>query len=257
MTTASCRVCAGALGLALMAGSAQAAYFSFASDNDHTSWTFRGQAGNGSNAPLLDGSDSSDSLNLLIDDGNGPLGNLSISVDFNADLALTHAGSFNVGPFWQHVYTVAGAFSFADPSTGAAWLVCSINSQNPGSFTAPGTANTWSTAGAVLGSDGFADITWTVTAAFLAAHPEIAAYGLVPGSTVGPDDFGFDLTVINVGEEGVNVGPNVALGQDKLPTAAWRAEASFSGSSGAFVPAPGAAALLGLGGLVMGRRRRA
>ncbi len=255
MTTALCRVCAGAIGLAVMAGSTQAAYFSFASDNDHTSWTFRGLAGNAGTAELHDGADANDPVTLLIDDDNGPLAALGISVDFNADLVLTHSMSTNLGPFWLHSYFVNGSFSFDDPNTGNAWLVCTINPQQAGVFTAPGTATSWSSTGAALGSDDFGEITWTVTLDFFLAHPEIAAYGLVPGATVGPDDFGFDLTVVNAGDEGPVVGGNVSL-INGLPASTWRSEASFSGRAGT-IPTPGAAALMGMGGLLMARRRRA
>ena len=70
------------------------------------------------------------------------------------------------------------------------------------------------------------------------------------GQSVSPDDFGFDLSLLNSGPNGVAIDP-----QTGLPIATWRSEGSYSGSA-TFVPTPGAAALAGLGLVTVSRRRR-
>ena len=56
------------LAVGCLVSSSQAALFSFASDNDHTSWTFTG-----SGASVRDAQDPLDPQILLVDDHNGPL----------------------------------------------------------------------------------------------------------------------------------------------------------------------------------------
>ena len=102
-----------------------------------------------------------------------------------------------------------------------------IGANNPGLFTVPGTQNAWSSVGAVLGADSFADVTYTATTALVTAMggaATAAQYGIVVGgsgssSSIGPDDFGFDLSVLNSGAIGLLVGLDPTT---KLPTTAWR-----------------------------------
>jgi len=67
-------------------------------------------------------------------------------------------------------------------------------------LTVPGSQTAWSSTGAVLGADSFADITYTATNELIAAlgGATIAAqYGVLGGAFGAQSDFAFDLTVIN------------------------------------------------------------
>jgi len=251
-------VAALAGGLALT-GMAKATFFSFASDVNSNAFTFAGSAGTAGAFTLTDFS-RPNTYNLLIDDNNGPLPSISIPVEFHANLSVTSGTSTNIaGSLFQHSYRVLGTFGFFD-MMGNALLTVTVG-PNAGVLTVPGTATAWSTSGAVLGADSFADVTYSGTAALVAAMggaATAAQYGISVGasttaSSVGPDDFSFDLSVLNSGSigSGVAIDPNT-----KLPTAAWRSESSFSGSAFGGIPAPGSLALIGLGGLVAVRRNR-
>ena len=232
------------LAIAALAGTANASFFSFASDNDDQSWTFSGMGGG-----MFDAADATDALTLLIDDNNGPLAPLELSVEFDADFALTYVASVAIGGGnFLHTYTVDGMFTFDDANSGDQLFQVDFTGAV---LTAPGGENSWSSTAAALGSDTFTDVTYT-------SFVEFADYGVFEGESVGPDDFGFDLTVLNTSGE-IPFGDPDALGVDLdpnfLPAAQWWSEGSFSGSA-TFVPAPGSIALLGLGGLVAFRRKR-
>jgi hypothetical protein len=275
---------AGAAALAA-AGSANAVFFSFASDNGDSYFTFRSTSntsvansfniveGSPAGLPGPAGSPSFSAINLVIDDNNGPLAARVLRTKFTANLVAANGTSTQIFPgLWQHNYLVTGSFSFLDAVSGATLLTATIGANGPAVLSVPGpNANTWSTAGAVLGADSFGVVTYTAFPALVNAinalgGPSAADFGLIipAGSSsvdsLGPDDFGFDLTVINVpnaGAPNLPSGINVALGTNKVPLQNWASEGSYSGSAaGGFIPAPGAAALLGLGGLIAARRRR-
>lgn len=251
----------GVIAAATLAGSAHATFFSFASDNDHTSYTFRGTAGAGGSFAITEDGPISP-FTLFVDDNNGPLAAVPVATRFTANLTATWAASTNVfGTLWQHTYTIAGNFSFLDPNTGASILTITVGPTNRGLFTVPGGQNSWSSVGAVLGADTFADVTYTAFPALVTAlgGPATAAmYGIsipngISASSTGPDDFGFDFSVLNSGTMGINVGLDP---QTHLPTTTWATESSYSGSAIGGIPTPGAAALLGCAGFVVLRRRR-
>jgi hypothetical protein len=220
----------------LAASGAHAAFFSFASDNDHTSWTFRGIGNN-----VRDAQDGVDPQVLLIDDNNGVLPPLAMNLDFNADFIIGYLASVPLGGgTFVHNYSLNGNFSFVDAG-GNAVLTCLVRD---GSLTAIGGAASWFSTATLQGNDNpFGAVTYTWNG------PANPAYGLFPGQSIGPDDAAFTLTVLN------SPGVGVPLDQGHLPSQQWFSEGSYSGSA-FFVPAPGAAALLGLGGLVVARRRR-
>lgn len=277
-------VVSGAAAL-VTAGSAQAVFFSFASDAGDSYFTFRSTAntavpnsfniveGSPAGLPGPAGSPNYSAQILRIDDNNGALAAASLRTKFVANLVAANGTSTQIFPgLWQHNYQVTGTFSFLDAVSGATLLTATVGTANsPAILTVPGpNASTWSTSGAVLGSDSFNVVTYTafpalVTAINALGGPTAAQYGInIPaGSTsvdsIGPDDFGFTLTTINVNTAvppSTVLGPAVALGANKVPLQNWASEGSYSGSAVGGIPTPGAAGLLGLGLLVGARRRR-
>jgi MYXO-CTERM domain-containing protein len=237
-----------ALALGLLAGTANAAFFSFASDNDSTTWTFSGAA-----ASVQDAEDARDPQVLLIDDDNGILPTLAIPVEFDADFSIAHRGTTALAGGFVHNYDLSGSFAFL--SGGNAFIVGSIIN---GSLAAQGGQNSWGSTATIQGNDQSGSVTYTFTPAlfaFVAANfsVDLESYGISPGQSIGVDDAAFTLSVLNRGSgvdnRGVGLNPNT-----RLPASEWRSEGSFSGSS--VIPSPGSLALLGLGGLVVGRRRR-
>ena len=228
------RAILGCAVLALAAGSAQAAYFSFASDNNHTDWTFGGFG-----ASVNDAQDPSDPMQLLIDDDNGLLPQLAFNVEFEADFDIAFVGSVPLGGNLVHTYSVNGTFSFLQ--AGNPLLTGTITN---GALSAIGTQGAWFSTAAIQGNDnpnGSVSYQW-----FGADNP---AYGLFASTSIGPDDGAFTLTVLNDGTPGVGLDPA------NLPSNEWFSEGSFSGSA-QFIPTPGSLAVLGLAALAGLRRRR-
>lgn len=237
--------CAG-VSLVLVSG-AQAAFFSFASDNDHTSYTFRGTGGTLNNA-----NDPADPQTLLVDDNNGPLAALSFDVNFVANVQLSYLGSsaLPLPGKYSHSYNLSGTFSFVDRTTSVPLLTIQVQG---GLLTAIGNGNnlvtptSWDDTAAMQFSDRYGVVTYTWNG------PNLPGYGLFGGfsSTTG-DDGAFTLTSLvgPTGGLGVSVNP-----QTGLPSAQWFSEGSFSGQT-TIVPAPGAMALAGMATLVLGRRKR-
>jgi len=250
------------LSLTALAGSAHATLFSFASDDDSTSFTFRGTAAMGTSFGIVNGRDpQSTPLTLKIDDNNGALATVSLNVGFRANLTARWEGSVGFAGQQTHVYRVLGSFSFVNPTTGATLLTATIPSDNaPAAMTIAGSTTQWGSAGSIFGSDSafsFAGaVVWTATADFLtyaqtSAGANLVNYGVVAGTSSTPDDFGFTLTNVNANGAGVPINTT-----SRLPSSAWQSEASFSGTAN--IPTPGAAGLLAAGGLVvLSRRRRA
>lgn len=232
------------LGLALAAGSAQATLFSFASDNDHTSYTFGG-FGNS----VFDAADRTDRFSLLVDDDNGPNPALNFDVEFQFTGILTHVASVPLGGGrFLHTYGMSGpnggpaTFGFFDPS-GNALLTASFEG---GVFSAEGGQADWGSAAGIQAGDITGQVIYTWFG------PDLPQYGLYTGqSSVGIDDAAFTLTFLNS-----QTGAGVPLGSTApYPAAEWHSEGSYSGTAH-FVPAPGAVALAGLASGLIGRRRR-
>lgn len=269
-----------ALALTALAGSAQATFFSFASDVNHQQFTFQGSAGSGGSF-TLNNFTTPNTFNLVIDDNNGPAPAVVLPVEFRANLTATSPVMSTIGgTLVEWNYRVSGSFSFfATAATGGGvaagteLLRVTVGPTNggllkiPGTFNAAGGTRTWSSVGAVLGADSFADVTYTaftglVTAmggANTAANYAIAVGAGGSQSSTTPDDFAFTLSSLQGFPAGLPVtstGPTVALDANGLPTTAWRSESSYSGSAIGGIPTPAATALLGVAGLVAARRRR-
>lgn len=254
-------VLVGLVSVTGLAASAEASLFSFASDSNPTGFTFRGTAAAGGVFSITN--DITNLFQLVIDDNpGGLLSSFALNTRFEANFSAAWITSVPLaGPTVRHIYGVSAGsggdfvFRFRDAVTNDVLLTASLDSGSQGTFGVVGTSTTWGTSGEIRADDLTASVRYTATQALvdrivgLGLNP--AAYGIFVGGSVSVDDFGFTLTVLNA-----NSGGLVQLGQDRLPTSAWSSEGSYSGSATSGVPSPGAAALLGLGGLVLARRRR-
>lgn len=247
-----------------MAGSAHATFFSFASDNSHQAPTFNGTSGSGGSFTIT--SPANSPFNLLIDDDNGAAPALSVPTRLVTNLTATSVGMSGFGSFMTYNYAVSGNVDFNDASNNLL-LRINIAQAGPAVMTVVGGATTWGTAGAIIGADMFSTISYQLTPAGFAAFQAAASsagqsLGLykvfAAGTASPPNDFGFTLTALGrqgnpIGGTAVTIDP-----QTKLPTVAFQSESSYSGSVGQFpIPAPSSVALLGMAGLLTGRRRRA
>lgn len=226
------------------AGSAQAVTtFSFASDTDPSQFTFGGSGtsvGNATPPPLV---------TLTVGNGNSGESALTFDVEFRTNFSLSFLASVNQPGGTLHLYDIVGtdgqapSFGFFLPGTNTALLTATFEG---GIFRNLGTPTAWGTGGDASSSDITGQVTYTWQGA------SNAAFGLVQGaSSQGVDDVVFTLTNIQNAQSNT---PGVQL-NGNFPGQAWVSEGSYSGTAN-FVPAPGAAALLGLGGLMVGRRRR-
>lgn len=252
------------LTLTLLAGSAHATLFSFASDDDSSQFTFRGTAASGSSFGVVNGRDPQGTpVTLKIDDNNGANPTVTLNVNFRANFTATFVNSVGLAGAQTFLYSVTGSFSFVDSASGAALLTGTIGGGNqPGALTILGTNTTWGSSGSLFSSDtayNFAGaVTWTAAAGLATAisgagqNPLNYGVPVAGGSSNTPDDFSFTLTNLNTGG-----GPVPINSTSRLPTAAWASEGSFSGSAVNGIPTPGALSLIGLAGLIaLGRRRR-
>jgi len=236
-----------AVAIAALAGSANAAFFSFASDNDSSSWTFTGVG-----ASVQDADDLRDPQVLLIDDENGILPTLSIPVEFEADFSIAYRGSVAMAGGFVHSYDLSGSFAFLSGNTpliSASIINGSMSAQSPN-------MNSWASTAGIQGNDQAGTVVYSFSQDFIdmliAMNVNPADYGISRSSQSDFfDDAAFTLTVLNPFN---SLARGVALNTQMLPAAPWRSEGSYSGS--AALPTPGSLALLGLGGLVVGRRRR-
>ncbi len=240
------RVAIACAALAATAGSANAVFFSFASDTTDQSWTWKGNG-----ASVTDATGPLHPTTLLIDDNNGMLPRLEVSTQFDAQLTLQYIGSVPLpGGSFSHNYIANGSFSFTDIPAGVALLTTTFTNAL---WTARGAANSWYSTATLQADDGGG-----ATVSMVWGGAALPAYGIAgPGPLGVPAGFAFDLTVLNT--SGVipynfaNLG--VALDpQTKLPVQQWWSEGSYSAAA---IPSPAGLAVLGLGGLMAGRRRRA
>jgi hypothetical protein len=228
--------------VALAAGTAHAAFLSFASDTADHAWTFTGNGANFSN-----GTGPNDPLVLHVDDNNGLLPRLDVSVNFSANVTLSYVASVPLGGgAFSHNYLASGEFTFTDVLSGTTLLTTTFSNAL---YTARGGQASWFTTGALqadTNAGGVVNMVW--------GGASLPGYGLTPGAVIS-HGFGFDLTVVNTsGAIPYNFqNPGVALDANFLPSATWYSESSFSAG---VLPTPGTVTLLGLAGLAVARRRR-
>lgn len=229
-----------ALAMLSACGAAQAVTtFSFASDTDSSQYTFGGIG-----STITQGANPGTNVVLTVDDGNGPAPALTFNVQFRANFTIQHVISQpGSGGSALHIYNLDGgnpSFGFYLPN-GQALLTATITGGNMRSL---GTTSAWGTGGNIEANDIVSQVAYTWQG------DNLAAYGLITGATSsGGDDAAFTLTNLSSGGN-----PGVGL-SNNLPNANWLSEGSFSGTA-LFVPAPGAMAIFGLGGLALARRRR-
>jgi hypothetical protein len=225
-----------------LAGSAHAAFMSFASDSADRAWTFTG-TGNNFTSNSLGG--ASNPIILNIDDNNGTHPRLEFSCVFTSTTTLAFAGDVQVGGVISHNYTASGSYSFTDIATNTPIFSVTYSGLL---FTARGGTGTWFTTGALQGDNTGGTVTMNWTGANL---PD---YGLANNATY-RGGFNFALDAINTSGVIPYGGQNPGVGlTNNLPNATWFSEASFVATT---VPAPAGLSLLGLSGLLAARRRRA
>ncbi|MEK6701648.1 MAG: hypothetical protein AABZ53_05250 [Planctomycetota bacterium] len=225
-----------------MAASANATFFSFASDTADRQWTFTG-AGN----QVRQGDAAGVNIDLIVNNDNGGM-DAVYHTKFMADWTLAYEKSSAVGSIITHQYRASGVFQWLDARSGDLLLSCAFENAV---FSAAGKVAAWSSTATVMGTDELSVVQYT-------SGIDNADLGIAAGAMSGPQDFAFTMTVINT-SGALPYTPNaanrgVSIGADMLPNRQWFAEGSYSGSA---VPTPGSAALLGLGGLALGKRRRA
>lgn len=222
-------------------GSAQGAYISFASDTNHAGPTF---ISNNTQIPTFrDGGPSTlggqVALKLLVDaDEDGPGAAVSYDIFFKFNATLTNYNRHNLAGNWIHEYTSFGRYEFVDANSGA--LLLGVNFHEA-LFTS------WSRDMGFLGTS-------ATLQSNLGPDDDMSSEGLLVQQFRDLQDWAFTLT--NLRATSVKPGDVVPVGNDGSHRYDWKSEGSYSATLTA-IPAPGAIALIGLGGLIAGRRRRA
>ena len=244
----------GLLAVCGIAATANAGFFSFASDSNAANWTFTG-AGAQINAA------GGNVFQLLVNDDNG--GNtLVYNVTMRASMTLANGQAVQRGVN-RVAYTydlVQGGVTFVDNATGNILLTASLSNGLVAAI-GNGTVTPNGVTGARWGSTDTIQVNDDAgSAVYRWFGPDLPSYSLFSGSdSVGPDDLGFTLTVINTdGRRPLPASAPRGVALDSLtflPTSEWVSEGSYSGSA-YFVPTPGAAALMGVAGLFAARRQR-
>jgi hypothetical protein len=229
--------------IAAIAGTAQGAFISFASDNNSDGPTFQGAGGApGSNPMFRDGgplSGGNVDVNLLIDaDENGPGVATPVSTVFLSNITLTNnSQQALLGGGFVHGYRASGFYEFRLASTLATLLRVEFSNAYFASISNVATA---------LGSS-----------ATLQANDQTSSINVITatGALSGLGqmrDFAFTLTAVQApGGNNVPVRPD---GSINLPEFQWTSEGSYSAR--VVVPTPASAALMAMAGLAAARRRR-
>lgn len=223
--------------LMMLAGSAQASFFSFSSDRNTDGPTFSSLSGKS----VSDGRPFDVTGKVTIDfmydaDENGPGAATIIPASFEFDATAT---SYAVTPFagsFIHSWTLAGTYKFTELTTGTTFFSAAFGNALMTNFSDSSTL--LSLSGSIL-SNKPAD-----------GSLAFATAGALAGVDVsGGQDFSFSLSAFRSAANGGRVG----VAADGSFLSQWKSEGSWSAHA---VPAPGALALIGLGGLMLAKRKR-
>lgn len=224
-----------------VAASANAAYISFASDTNSGGPTF---ISNNTQLPSFrDGGPSTlggkVALRLLLDvDEDGPGAATVYDVHMNFNATLTNYNAHNFSGNWIHEYTSFGRYEFVDANTGN--LLLGVNFSNA-LFTS------WSSSSDFLGTSASLQSN-------LGPDDDTSIDGSLSQFFPTMTDWAFTLT--NLRATTTKPGDVVPVGNSGVHRYDWKSEGSYSATLTP-IPAPGAIALAGLGGLLAARRRRA
>jgi hypothetical protein len=224
--------------VALAAGSANGAFFSFASGSASGAWTF---TGNG--ATFASGLGDTP-VRLLIDDDLGANPTLEVSALFTSSITLSHIASTPMGGgLFAHNYAASGTFMFVDAVSAVPLLTTTFTG---GLFSAIGGEASWSASAAFQASGPSVAMVWS--------GANLPQYGLTPGP-LDAGSFAFGLSALNTsGSIPYNFqNPGAPLGGNSLPSTTWYSSASYTAAA---IPTPGSAAGLLLAGAFAARRRR-
>lgn len=239
----------GASLVALAAGSANAAFISFASDSDPDNPTLVAsfsEVDRGLGGTTLIAEFDPTFVDLEVDpDGDGPLGETILNAQLGVSMVLDYVNSVEIVPgMFTHIFSLVGNFAFTgfDDARG-----------NPSDWRIEGTIDAGEAVFTGLGSDEI------VSSASMTGFD--ISYELIDVPFLGSGenlwgDFGFTLTDINDGAGAQLVFDDAPLNQglaNVIGINDFTSEASFSGS---FVPTPGTVAIAGISGICFARRRR-
>lgn len=233
----------------LMAATSQAALFSFASDDNADGPTFRGVSTTVDDAAPFDFSGTID-IDFLVDlNHDAPGGTVTFAgATFEFLGFLTGYTGIPFGGAVVHNWTIGDAMYKIKDATGADILTATFNNALMTSFSPSPT--TMGQTATIQGND-MTDASLTFT-----AGPALtAATGLTDDQLSVDKNFAFTLTDVDALFLGgpVPLTPAQFDQQLLIPAVSWTAEGSHSAEA---TPEPASLALLGLGGLLIARRRR-
>lgn len=223
--------------LTLTAATASATTFSFSSDRNTDGPTLASlQAGS-----VIDGRPFDLGGQVIVDffydaDEGGPGGPAVIPASFEFDAVITNYTAVPVGGNFLHSWTLEGQYKFTELTTGQTFFTATFASALMSNFSDSAT---------LLSKSGSMQSSKPADSALV-----FATGGALTGLDVTAlQDFAFSMSALRSAANG----GRVAIGADGRFLSPWKSESSWSARA---VPAPGAAALLALGGVFVGRRKR-
>lgn len=223
--------------LTLAGATAQATTFSFSSDRNTDGPTLASlQSGS-----VIDGRPFDLGGQVVVDffydlDENGPGGAGVIPAAFEFSAAIKSYTVTSVAGNFLHSWTLEGQYKFIELTTGQTFFTATFANALMSNF---------SDSAALLSKSGSMQSNLAADAA-LAFTTGGALAGL---DVTGLPDFGFTMTALRSAANG----GRVAVAADGRFLSPWKSESSWSARA---VPAPGALALVGLGGLLLARGRK-